>query len=132
MTQINKVAPAGSKMRSKAHSNFMAGPSYDINNPFLRLQTMAASCLFGEPTYYNEKDSKGRKRIAGATLRSNLSGRLVLEYLHETLISIEDSKWHSLSPTDKMVKAIDAALDADVERTLAVAATLRNEWLIPA
>ncbi len=46
--------------QANAHLNWMGGPSYDINNPLLRLRFAASSCFFGEPMYY-QRDSQDRR-----------------------------------------------------------------------
>ena len=112
----------------KAHSNFMGGPSYDINDPFLRLRIAAASCFFGEPDYYHS--SKGVKSKTRTNVRSTPIGLGLTAtnrtYLRSTLGAIDPPEWRGYSPKQLMERSIDAALDADVERTLQVAVELRN------
>jgi hypothetical protein len=43
---------------------------------------------------------------------------------------MDPQEWRGLSTRELMEQAIDAALDADVERTLQFAVTLRNDWNI--
>lgn len=97
-----------------AHSNFMAGVSFDLSDPFSTLRMAAASCFFGEPKYYNEKSPKADDLDAE-------------EYLNECLGIGMPVDWASLSSTARMEQSIDAALAADVEKTLQVAVALRNE-----
>ena len=41
--------------RKGSHLNYMNGPSYDVQDPFLNLHIAAASCFFGEPMFYQSK-----------------------------------------------------------------------------
>lgn len=49
------------------------------------------------------------------------------EYLRKTLDALDPQEWRGLSPSSLMEKAIDAALNHDVEATLKEAVRLRNE-----
>lgn len=128
--RINTKA-TGSRMRESAHLNWMGGPSYDINDPFLRLRISAASCFFGEPQYYHDDSSRSRTRVAkagssrGAHYVRQLSST-DLKYLRDTLGAIDPQEWRSLSPRQIMEKTIDECLDKDIERTLQIAVELRN------
>lgn len=97
-----------------AHFNFMNGVSFDLSDPFSTLRMAAASCFFGEPKYYNEKSPKADDLDEA-------------EYLDECLGIGMPSGWAALSSTARMEQSIDAALAADVEKTLQVAVALRNE-----
>jgi hypothetical protein len=106
-----------------AHVNFMGGPSYDISNPLSRLGMAASSCFFGEPMYYHRDKDDKRK------VRRNPPGRLddgLVDHLRETLDAIDPREWRSMTPAELMEDSIDAALDHDVEATLAFAVELRN------
>ncbi|MEQ8673189.1 MAG: TROVE domain-containing protein [Aggregatilineales bacterium] len=113
--------------RDKAHLNWMGGPSYDINDPVLRLRLAAASCFFGEPMYYQRDVTDTRK--VKHNPRSRLSD-LQVTYLRETLHALDPQSWRGMSPAELMESAIDAALDADPEATLQEAVRLRQDEYI--
>jgi hypothetical protein len=109
--------------RDDAHLNWMAGPSYDITDPLLRLRVAATSCFFGEPMYY-QRDAKD-----GRPSRNRYAGRLSdadVDYLRATLGAVDPREWRAMSPAQLLEQAIDAALAKDPEATLAFAAELRT------
>lgn len=106
---------------STKHLNWMGGAAYDVNDPVVRLRMAASSCFFGEPTYYHTDGTEAPARRPFALSDSDLQD------LRETLDAVDPREWRSLSPAQMMEKSIDAALDADPERTLIEAARLRNE-----
>lgn len=115
--------------KGKTHLNFMGSESYDIKSPILRLICMSASSFFGEPMYY--KDSGENKQDKWSNNGGLFPGnKYLLDNLRNRLNAIDDYEWRSLSPTNAMEKAIDAALDHDPELTLKWADTLRNEEYI--
>ena len=116
---INKVVERGSAKDS--HLNWMAGRSWDLSDPFVRLRMVAASSFFGEPKYYDE-ESKKFKRIN----RASSLDPATIKYLRDTLDAVDPQEWRSMSSAEVMEKCIEECLDADVERTLELAATLRN------
>lgn len=119
------------KMREEAHVNFMGAPSYDINNPLLRLQCVAASSFFGEPSYYKGEGTKKTKggRTNYHTARASLSEAQV-KHLREILNAVDDYEWRNLSTKKTMERCIDEALDYDPEATLQLAVELRNVDMI--
>jgi hypothetical protein len=121
MATINKRAQG---VRAEAHANFMGGPSYDINDPILRLRVAASSSFFGEPMYYHKdtEDKVVKRYTAGYRLQGDQ-----LKYLCDTLHSSAPMEWRSMSPASLMEKAIDDALDFSVEKTLQEAVRLRND-----
>lgn len=108
-------------VKAKTHKNFEGGDSFDIKDPFTKLQIMATSCFFGEPAFYVEGESKP------AQGRSSYGyyGRFVSGY-GEPIFSVAEGK----NTRQLMEEAIDAALDTDIERTLKFAVELRNEWFM--
>ncbi|WP_221091220.1 TROVE domain-containing protein [Deinococcus aquaedulcis] len=108
------------------HLNFMGGPSYDITDPLQTLRVTAASCFFGEPMYYarDVKDTRPQRPHRG---RLN---DLHLAHLQATLGALDPGENRTLTPAQRLERAIDAALDADPAGTLALAAELRGEWNI--
>lgn len=113
--------------REKAHLNWMGGPSYDINDPLLRLRMAASSCFFGEPMYY-QRDASDTRRVKHNPVW-RLSDAQVL-HLRDTLNALDPRTWRNLSPAELMERAIDAALDADPEAALREAVRLRQEEYI--
>jgi len=120
---MSKINPKNKgTFRTRSHSNFMGGPSYDLG-PVQRLRTMAASSFFGEPMYY-KRDKKETKKSD----RQNCNYRH-FNYLNEVFGSLDSSlsDVRNMSPQDAMVWAIDQALDADIQGTLNIAVELRND-----
>ncbi len=117
MTVNKKAKPA------KVHLNWMGGNSFDISDPFLRLRLAASTCFFGEPQYYHDDDDNTARRVQYPSLLS--SGQL--DDLRETLQAIDPQEWRGMNPQQLMESAIDAALEADPEKTLQEAVRLRNE-----
>lgn len=109
----------------KSHLNWMGGTSFDINDPFVRLRTAAASCFFGEPQYYYRE--KGSKLGARLPNRSLFLSDTDVDYLRKTLDATDPRDWRGLAPNQIMEKSIDAALDVDIAKTLEIAVALRNE-----
>lgn len=110
--------------RSKAHLNYMAGLSYDITNPLLRLRLAASSCFFGEPMYYQRdvKDARPLRKRPPSRLTDEQVG-----YLRALLNALDPQAWRSLTPALALEQAIDAALDHDPAATLQEAVRLRQE-----
>lgn len=119
------------KKNAESHLNFMGGDSFAIS-PLRRLETMAASCFFGEPMYYAGQYSRKRSvggRDTSDVLHLNERERKMLV----VALDLDDpvyAEWRALDPVARMEKAIDSALDHDFENTLKLAARLRNEWFI--
>jgi hypothetical protein len=110
--------------QANAHLNWMGGPSYDINDPLVRLRLAASSCFFGEPMYY-QRDSKDKRPIRSRPTWA-LSDAEVTR-LRELLNSVDPREWRGLSPAELLESAIDAALTANPEATLKEAVRLRQE-----
>ncbi len=107
----------------KAHLNFMAGTSYDIKNPILKLQLAASSCFFGEPMYYHRDEDDKRKMTYMPPHRLDDT---TVEYLRKTLDAIDPREWRGLTPANLLEKAIDEALDYDPILALRVGIWLRQ------
>lgn len=127
----NAVRPSVSSFSAEqmalGHLNNMAGVSYDINNPLLKLRVVASSCFFNEPSYYvdnaaNSVAGRSGSKINVSSYVKRLSG--VLNNA-EGYFVFEKSKDESLSTL--LEKQIDAALDYNAEATLQEAVRLRNE-----
>ena len=99
------------KGKGKKVTNFMGATSFELN-PINTLKMVAASSIFGEPSYY---------RGNGLGSSSYISNRVPDEILSDI---IKDAK----STTDIFTKAIGAALDYDFGATLDLAQKLRNEY----
>ncbi len=110
-------APAGS------HLNWMGGPSYDVRSPLVRLRVAAASCFFGEPSYYQSDAGDRRPKRARASALTDAQRA----HLRDTLHAIDPDDWRDATPAELMERAVDAALAADPEGTLRLAAWLRAE-----
>ena len=95
--------------QDKAVTNFDGGISYTLN-PLDTLRIVAASSIFGEPSYYRGSHDKP----------SNLSTLKA----YDVLGLYKDP---SDTTTDVFTKAIDEALDYDFKATLELAKTLRHE-----
>lgn len=109
----------------EAHSNNMKGPAFDVQNPVNRLRIAAASCFFGEPSYYNGGKTKSDQRRFNMTSQMDES---VMDYLVDLLKGvITPHEVSENSPAQVMEDAIDRALDHDFVKTLDVAISLRND-----
>lgn len=107
-----------------AHLNFMAGTSYSVDDPLVRLRLAASSCFFGEPMYYHRDPADARPARKASPAR--LSDAQVA-HLRDTLNAVDPQSWRGLSPAELMEKAIDEALDHDPEATLKEAVRLRSD-----
>lgn len=116
------------KAAESAHLNWMGGPSWFLNNPIATLKMAAASCFFGEPTYYNESGTKEKKtrKADFLAVRARLS-QSQLKHLRDTLNAIDPQEWRSMTSAQLMESAIDKALDFNIEEALKVAVALRHE-----
>lgn len=92
--------------------NFMGGTSYTMN-PLDTLRIVAASSIFGEPSYYRGSHDKP----------ANLSTLLKNDIFGLYGDGVE-------STTEVFTNVIDAALDYDFEATLEMARTLRHEYFM--
>jgi hypothetical protein len=95
--------------QDKAVQNFDGGTSYTLN-PLDTLRIVAASSIFGEPSYYRGSHDKP----------SNLSTMSKTDILGIYKDPTETT-------TDVFTKAIDAALEYDFKATLELAKKLRHE-----
>lgn len=103
------------------HSNFVGTDAYSINDPVVQLQIVAASCLFGEPSYYvSAKDTSAGRGV-------NRSRSSVSDHLMRILGGTVVPEMNDNNTTSHMESVIDAALAHDPERTLQLAASLRND-----
>ncbi len=120
---LNRVRRRVGASPAGGHLNWMGGRSFELSDPVARLRMAASSCFFGEPMYYHRE---GPARARGPAARSRLSDA-ELERLRETLHAVDPRDWRGLAPAALLERAIDEALSADGERTLAEAARLRSE-----
>lgn len=128
MSKLN--ATVKNSYQETSHKNFMNGNSWDISDPFLKLQIVAASSFFGEPMYY---DAHGNNEKCYAYTRIDSSDLSHIEsFLGKHIISPAPSDCDSFSIQEEIEQIIDNCLDKDVEKTLQLAAKLRNEDMIRA
>jgi hypothetical protein len=113
-----------SKQSDGSHLNWMGGRSWNLSDPLVRLRVAASSCFFGEPMYYQpaEAGAPRPRRVHRAALGAAERG-----YLRNTLHALDPQEWRDLSAAQLLEGAIDAALDADPQATLAEAVRLRSE-----
>ncbi len=114
MSRISKVASKmveNQKLRpDEIVKNFMGGESYRLN-PIDTLRMIAASSIFGEPSYY----------------RANVKESAFVpeeEIIEDELFTSYKDK----STTEIFTEAIDKALDYDFGATLDLAVELRNDY----
>lgn len=112
------------RVLAEKHLNFMGGAGYFLSDPVRQLEMAASSCFFGEPQYYH-RDKDDKRPVREHNPRS-LSDSDVTR-LREQLDAIDPQEWRGLTPKEMMIRAIDAALDADPNRTLWLARKLRSE-----
>ena len=117
---MSRLAKAVERVNSKNNwqqkvVNFMGGTSYTLN-PLDRLKMIAASSIFGEPSYYREG---GLKETAVVGYEETVDG---LEPLFQELTSM------SKTTTEVFEMAIDEALAFDFTGTLNLAVELRADY----
>lgn len=117
INQVKEKEP----IQAQAHLNFMAGLSYDIKNPILKLQLAASSCFFGEPMYYHKDEEDKRKPRVIPVWDTT-----TVDYLRKTLDAIDPREWRGMTPASLLEKAIDDALDYDPVMALRVGVWLRQ------
>lgn len=105
------------KYKDQRVENFMGGTSYIIN-PIDTLKMVAASSIFGEPSYYRRNETGSNSYLKNISkLNSDYN---ILSFVYDdTSIKTTD---------DVFVKVIDNALDYDFAETLKFAVRLRNEF----
>ena len=114
MSRISKVASKmveNQKLKPKEMvKNFMGGISYKLD-PIQTLKMIAASSIFGEPSYYRTNITEGLFNPFD-------------EIIEDSLFVEEKNK----STTQIFTEAIDAALDYDFEAVLKLACELRKDY----
>ena len=105
MSEYQKLKP------DEMTTNFMGGVSYKLN-PLDTLKMIAASSIFGEPSYY-------RSNIHDGVYRPHTS------IINDLIITDND---RLKSTTKIFTKAIDKALDYDFGGTLDLAISLRHDY----
>ena len=124
-TRAKAVAIPGAET---LHLNHMGGHSWDLSNPITALKLATASSFFGEPKYYQEETTKGRRSFLAR--KASVAPQNTRKYLQETLGAVSPSAWQDKTPMLVVEEAIDAALDFDARATLEAAGSLRNFWHI--
>lgn len=105
-------------------TNFMGGDSYKLT-PLTTLRMIAASSIFGEPSYYRNGGLDGKEpKFCETEYLECISTMLDEDPLSVTLHKSAKGK----STTEVFTEAIDAALDADFEGTLKLAVELRKDY----
>lgn len=121
MSRISKAAMKLSSNQKQTTNNtetvtnFMGGTNYKLN-PLDTLKMIAASSIFGEPSYYRTNVADCKYCISIRTI--DAIGIDVLFY--DTI--------NGKSTTQIFTEAIDAALDYDFEETLKLAVDLRKNY----
>jgi len=114
------------KVTLEPHMNKMGEASYDINSPITKLRIVAASCFFGEPQFYQEKASN-----KVATINNSRLNKADMQRLVDILKGVVPASFTiGKTPAQVMEEVIDEALSFDIEATLQVAVSLRNDDLI--
>lgn len=119
MSKMSKsVMQKQTDKKTGAVINFMGGKSFKLN-PLETLKMIAASSIFGEPSYYRT-DSKVR------------DSRFETEDAHVVPIEdrLLDTRYDGLTTTEIFEQAIDASLDYDFEATLQLAVDLRKNYFM--
>ena len=106
MTDNQKLKP------DEVVTNFMGGQSYKIN-PLDTLKMVAASSIFGEPSYYRNNISDATFEMEDATFADD---------------EIVTKDYNNKTTTEIFQEVIDKALDYDFEGTLRLAVELRSEY----
>ena len=124
MAKLNKTVKTPAYTET-SHKNYMDGNSWDVSNPFFKLRMVAASSFFGEPKYYNEDGT-----INSNLFKDEYGDEHDLKYLVKSLGEPIFKPQDNMEVQKQFEKLIDACLDTDVEKTLQLAADLRNVDLI--
>ena len=128
---MSRLAKAASTVRNnevlrkdETVTNFMGGDSYKLT-PLTTLRMIAASSIFGEPSYYRNGGLNGKEpKLCGTSDLECIRSMLDEDLLSATLRKVSDGK----STTEVFTEAIDAALDTDFEGTLKLAVELRKDY----
>ena len=128
---MSRLAKAASTVRSnevlrkdETVTNFMGSDSYKLT-PLTTLRMIAASSIFGEPSYYRNGGLNGKEpKLCGTSDLECIRSMLDEDLLSATLRKVSDGK----STTEVFTEAIDAALDTDFEGTLKLAVELRKDY----
>lgn len=120
---VAKAPTVADVLAPGAHLNWMGGPSYDVRSPLVRLRIVAATCFFGEPTYYQTDRADPRPARPRAAALTDEQRR----HLRATLHALDPDDWRGLTPTEVVERCVDEALAHDPEETLRLAAWLRAE-----
>ena len=114
MSRISKVASKmveNQKLKpDEIVKNFMGGESYKLN-PIDSLRMIAASSIFGEPSYYRKNVREGQFEPEDEIIEDEL------------FVS-----YNGKSTTEIFTEVIDKALDYDFGATLDLAVELRNDY----
>lgn len=128
MSRMSKAA-AAARANEVIHAdeivtNFMGGDSYKLT-PLTTLRMIAASSIFGEPSYYRNGGLSGKEpSFCGTEYLTCIESLLMEDVFAAKIRKVAKGK----STTDVFTDAIDAALDADFEGTLKLAVELRKDY----
>lgn len=111
-----------SELRSDAVVNFMDGISFRPQNPLMVLKLIAASSIFGEPSYYRASDSTSVSLSSKKPLPPTVLKHLLFPELYRP--------GDATTQAQVFVDAIDSALSYDFEETLRLAEELRNRFFM--
>lgn len=114
-------------IKDTAHLNHMGNVSYDISNPVHQLRVAAASCFFGEPSYY---DKNMRIDLSKKQVRKIKKTQVFNELPMSTLTPLLTLNFENNDNMNYMESLIDKALATDAKATLELAVQLRNEFNI--
>ena len=128
---MSRLAKAASKAREnevlrtdEIETNFMDGDSYKLT-PLTTLRMIAASSIFGEPSYYRNGGLDGKEpKLCETEYLGCIEADLMRDALASKLHKVSDGK----STTEVFTEAIDQALDDDFEGTLKLAVELRKDY----
>lgn len=105
--------------------NFMDGTSFNLT-PLMTLKFVAASSIFGEPSYYRDSDER-KPSVASAS--SSRSGKVQTLSSHmRKYVAFPEMFNSEQSTVDVFIQAVDNALESDFKGTLEFAKQLRNEY----
>lgn len=127
MSKLNK-SETKPLYETTSHKNHMNGDSWEVSDPFLRLRMVAASSFFGEPKYYNEDGTINSNVFINKDVydENNKRNQYIIEGLGLPIFKPQDN----CEVKKQFEMLIDDCLNKDVEKTLQLAASLRNEDLI--
>ena len=109
--------------RNETVKNYMGGDSYVILNPIEKLKMIAASSIFGEPSYYKDASTPVRKTLAASEERNS-------DFVDQFYLNNWKEYEYCSTSSHVFETVINEALSYDFHATLLLAIELRTRYLM--